>query len=107
VSDFPYDRDVDASHEIEHRTVSKADPELGARRCKSCRAPILWTVTESGKRMPLDFAPSADGTVAISVGEHEGRRAWRSRIAELGEAVVRRKSHFATCPNAATHRSSK
>lgn len=104
MSDFPYDRDVDAKHELERRTVSRADPELGARRCKSCRAAILWTVTESGARMPVDFAPVVDGTIAISVGEHEGRRAWRSRVAQIGESVVRRKSHFATCPNAKEHR---
>jgi hypothetical protein len=91
----------------ERRTVSKSDAELGARRCSSCRAPILWTWTENGKRMPVDFAPTLDGTIAISVGEHEGRRAWRSRVAQIGEAVVRRKSHFATCPNADAHRRSK
>lgn len=107
MSDFPYDRDVDAKHELERRTISRADPELGARRCKSCRAPILWTTTEGGARMPVDFSPSVDGTVAIVVEIIDGRRAWRSRIAELGESVVRRKSHFATCPNAAAHRSPK
>jgi hypothetical protein len=85
--------------------VSKSDPELGARRCKSCGALILWTLTEAGKPMPVDFAPSTDGTVAINVDVDErGRRVWRSRVAQIGEPIVRRKSHFATCPNAGKHR---
>jgi hypothetical protein len=44
--------------------------------CRSCRAPVVWIVTDKGKRMPVN----ADG--------EDGR----------GE------SHFATCPHAADWR---
>lgn len=34
----------------------------------------------------------------------KGKRVWRSRVVQIGEAVTRRKSHFATCPQANQHR---
>lgn len=102
-ADFPYDREHDAGAEEVHH-VSSGDPELGARRCRSCKALVLWTLTESGKLMPVDFAPSTEGTIAIRPGRHEGKRVWLSRVVELGEVVTRRKSHFATCKFADQHR---
>lgn len=69
-------------------------------RCRSCGAPIWWAVTEKGGRMPLDPDPVPDGNVVIN---------------NYGVAVVitpgdwthdgqRYVAHFATCPNAKTHR---
>lgn len=84
--------------------IGTGDPDLGARRCRSCKALILWTITESGKAMPVDFAPVQDGTIAITPGTHEGKRVWRSRVARIGEVVTRRKAHWATCPTADQHR---
>jgi hypothetical protein len=53
-------------------------------------------MTESGKRMPIDTTPSADGNlVLIGMGAHPVPAKW------TGD---RYKSHFATCPNAAQHR---
>lgn len=40
--------------------------------CRSCGAPILWCVTEKGKKMPVDVPTDDEPTT----------------------------SHFATCPNA-------
>jgi len=42
-------------------------------RCASCKARILWTETPHGRRMPVDWKPTADGT---------------------------RLPHFASCPHA-------
>lgn len=36
--------------------------------CRSCGAPILWVVTENGKRMPLDAEPTEAGKVIIRMG---------------------------------------
>jgi hypothetical protein len=72
------------------------------QRCRSCGAPIIWCVTASEKRMPLDAEPVADGNIVLD-GEKAlylgpaGQRA-------LAADVKRYKSHFATCPNAKTHR---
>lgn len=85
--------------------IPKSDPELGARRCRSCNALILWTITENDKPMPVDFAPNPSGTVALAVDVDErGRRVWRSRVVQLDDPSVRRKSHFSTCPDASKHR---
>jgi hypothetical protein len=69
-----------------------------ASKCRSCGAKIFWYYTASGKLMPVDAEPCADGNLAINydgtvmvVGSGSGRQ-------------PRYRSHFATCPNAARHR---
>jgi hypothetical protein len=44
--------------------------------CRSCGAPIVWTVTDAGRRIPLDLATA--------------RRCGAQRVA---------LTHFATCPD--------
>lgn len=67
--------------------------------CHSCRAPVVWSITAKGKRMPLDACPRSDGTFII---DSEGI----ARKPQLGEDVpfLLYVSHFATCPNADRHR---
>lgn len=48
-------------------------------RCRSCQAPILWVVLQSGKRAPLDKAT----TVVFD---------------EEGVSFTGHLNHFATCP---------
>jgi len=68
-------------------------------KCRSCGAAIRWGRTQSGKAMPLDAEPVPDGTLGIAPN---------GEIYSKGdEAGDRYKSHFATCPNAATHRKEK
>lgn len=85
--------------------------------CSSCSAPIVWTTTENGKRMPVDAEPVPAGTILLrhlEVGKppvaHVTTRAER---AQLDEQLKHRDptatlllfvSHFASCPNAETHR---
>lgn len=38
-----------------------------ASACRSCGARVVWTVTENGKRMPVDEAPSADGRFVLEL----------------------------------------
>jgi hypothetical protein len=59
--------------------------------CKSCGAAILWVVTASGKRMPLDA--NAERRFVIEPEEPP-----------LALSRETYSSHFATCPNAAQHR---
>ena len=69
-------------------------------RCRSCGARIIWYPTTSGARIPIDYLPVPGGNIVIEVGL-------------LGEPVAHviapgsgdRVSHFATCPQAAEHRS--
>lgn len=71
--------------------------------CRSCGAPIRWARTANGKAMPLDPDPSPNGNLALD-GETVivcGKTAAEQRRAN-GEALY--LSHFATCPQAASHR---
>ena len=59
-----------------------------ASTCRSCGAEIVWVTTPAGKQMPLD-------PHVLTV------------VADGGETVRGRVSHFASCPNAAAHRKRK
>lgn len=78
--------------------------------CDSCSATIVWALTTSGKRMPLDVPSTPDGNLWAW---REGNGAWHVSSAWPTEppepptsrvTIVRVTSHFATCPNAAAHR---
>lgn len=59
--------------------------------CKSCGAPIVWALTEAGKKVPLDV-------------KSEKRFILKDKVSV--EVILRNTyvSHFATCPNADKHR---
>lgn len=86
--------------------------------CASCKAPIIWAVTErNGKPMPVDSDPLEGGNILLShcgLGEPpvalvqgpleiEGLRVQHDRSPDLGPLRLF-ISHFATCPNADQHR---
>ena len=79
-------------------------------RCKSCGAQIVWVKTDSGKRMPVDAEPSEDGNVFVA---DDGPLRTGCLVIVLGQPDlltdpdVRHKSHFATCPDADSHRSKR
>ena len=54
-------------------------------RCRSCRAPVRWIELTSGKKNPVDPRP-------------------RTFITNEGVLCIGFESHFATCPDARTHR---
>lgn len=68
--------------------------------CRSCHAPVVWVRTAAGKRMPLDPDPVAGGNVVVN-GDV-------ATVLPPGTpmpvGVHRYQSHFATCPQASTHR---
>lgn len=69
--------------------------------CKTCGAPIRWARTDTGKAIPVDPEPRADGNITlVDVGTH---LAARVGAAGSGQHV----SHFVTCPQANGHRKSK
>lgn len=68
--------------------------------CKSCNAPIVWVLTKSGKRMPIDHGPVETGNIVL-----DGITAQVLRAGEvLPKGVPRYTSHFSTCPQAQEHR---
>jgi hypothetical protein len=69
-------------------------------RCRSCGAPILWALTDRGKRIPLDELPLAAIPPGSFVVSGTGDELRASTVAP----VPLYRSHFATCPNADEHR---
>lgn len=71
--------------------------------CRSCGAPIIWAITESGKRIPIDAGPTAEGNIEL-----KGERAHVLARDEVRWPDTRYyTSHFVTCPHAAQHRKAK
>lgn len=67
-------------------------------RCGTCGAAVHLTITEAGRRLPVDARPDPEGTTAVY---RDGTGTWRSRrpTAELPLAGWERlhKPHVATC----------
>lgn len=63
-------------------------------QCRSCRASIVWLRTENGKSMPVDASDALTDAMAR----------WPHATFETLRRAIDVVSHFATCPNAATHR---
>jgi hypothetical protein len=66
--------------------------------CRSCGAEIRWSITETGKRIPLDPDPSPTGNIRL---DFTTAHVLRADDDYQGPRYV---SHFATCPNASAHR---
>ena len=73
---------------------------MNGSECNSCKAPIIWVRTATGKVMPVDARPAEDGNMVIDDGV--------ARVIAKGESPpvgkLRWKSHFATCPAAQSFR---
>lgn len=67
--------------------------------CKACRAPIVWVVAESGRRLPLDPAPHPAGTLVRT-----GPETVRVLAKDEAFAGPRYRTHYAGCPGAARFR---
>ena len=68
-------------------------------KCRSCGAPIIWTVTSKGKRMPVDAKPVEGGNVRLD------QDLLGNTVASIvPDGTGDRVSHFATCPEAARWR---
>jgi hypothetical protein len=84
---------------------------MSAMPCRSCGALIFWATTTKLKRMPVDAEPTADGNLIL--GEPKQPFPQYPTVMVLGPGdtpkpgVERYTSHFATCPQAATHRRSR
>lgn len=69
--------------------------------CKSCSAKIIWATTEKGSAIPIDGQKDLTGNIKL-----EARNGVLTAVVGAngsGHYV----SHFATCPNAKSHRKMK
>lgn len=71
--------------------------------CRSCGAAIVWTVTDAGKRMPVDVIPREwpTGRIVLRVLGSVVQSSVARERPEEGNCYV---SHYATCPQAANWR---
>ena len=84
-------------------------------KCASCDADIEWCVSlTSGKRIPLDAVPVAEGGNVYKVGRNDEESgapivAFDKRGVHLPifDGEPRYVSHFATCPNSDEWRKSR
>lgn len=74
--------------------------------CRTCHRPIRWVrLLTSGRALPLDPLPVANGNVAL---EEVDDGEFAARYVRLDDPYPgpRYRPHFATCPFAAAHRRS-
>ncbi len=86
--------------------MSEHTADVSEARCRSCAAPVFWTVTANGKKMQVDAEPAADGNVEVNRqgGIVRARVLSRHELEELpddehGALAELHKAHFATCPD--------
>jgi hypothetical protein len=81
--------------------------------CATCKAPIVWAVTDHGRRMPVDlepvprtlFAEARDGNLVLWFQVDELDRATGPQCVSYATDDQRRnpdvplwRAHFSTCP---------
>lgn len=74
-------------------------------QCDTCNADIVWAISAAkGVRQPIDFEPSATGTVRLT--ERPGQPPLATVIRNPADRFgkVLRLAHHATCPQAAQWR---
>lgn len=80
-------------------------------RCRSCKAPVEWSIRDdTGKAMPLDPEPRADGNV-MKTGRTDPQRGnapivtvYARQLRDTMPPGPRFAPHFATCPHAGAWR---
>jgi hypothetical protein len=81
-------------------------------KCRTCEAPIIWTLTQKNHRHPLNPEPVEGGNVIVTGRILAGRdrdtptilvlKGHEMHAVESGR--LRYVSHFATCPDSSSHR---
>lgn len=93
---------VDTCADCQRLPAHEAPADLAD--CRSCGAPVIWTVTERGKRMPVDAEPVPGGNVRL---EQSTAGAPPTAVyTKASPLVVEHTSHFATCEQAGEWRRS-
>lgn len=88
--------------------------------CSSCRAPIVWAMTDNGRRMPVNLDPvstavllpeARDGNLVLWYEVNDAGNPTGPQNVSFATDEQKRdlnvplwKSHFVTCPYATSHR---
>lgn len=68
--------------------------------CRSCKAPVIWALTEQGNSMPIDQDPVEGGSIKLEPGHPPIARV----VPKAEREGLLYTSHFARCPYAERHR---
>jgi hypothetical protein len=71
--------------------------------CRSCDARVIWSVTERGRRMPVDYQPLEKGNLLLTYRPNLPPLAVYHTKEEIAALPALQKhrlrlSHFVTCP---------
>lgn len=82
---------------------------MDTKTCRGCDAPIIWTVTTNGRKMPVDADPSDAGTfVLVEEGDDSPIAVFHTKAQEPTwrdrHDGMLYTPHHSTCPQAATFR---
>ena len=75
-------------------------------RCSKCPVPVRWVKTVNNKPMLVDQEPCADGNLVL-IDTAAGTRAIVVKSQREFVGLPRYRSHFSTCPAAASFRKRK
>jgi hypothetical protein len=78
-----------------------------ADRCRTCKAPIRWAITDQGYPIPLDLEPVDDGNLRLAGARYKGGTPRALHVAPENRAEFAGelyRTHFVTCPYAEQHR---
>jgi hypothetical protein len=92
---------------IARSLMTAATAAWPGRRCESCHQPVQWALTEARQRMILNLGDDPLGNMAARTiqGGLGVRSCKPGQPMEEGEHRV--MPHWATCPNADSHRRAK
>jgi hypothetical protein len=66
--------------------------------CRSCGASIIWAITDTGLRMPVDARSHEDGKLRLVY--HRGDETPRVTYDTATSPHPKHRPHLATCPDA-------
>lgn len=69
--------------------------------CRSCAAPIIWAVTQDGRRAPIDAVPVDNGNIVLT---GDGPGAPNATVVAPGTPGELYLSHFVTCKDGSSWR---
>lgn len=88
--------------------MTSSRPAVG--KCRSCGHEVVWAITSTGKKMPMDVPNDPKGTfVLFALADGDNYRAEKFSAENPAHSNLKKRftSHFATCPQADAHRRSR
>lgn len=94
---------------MSEQTTADRPPQFSTASCKSCSAPIIWTITTNNERMPVDAEPVAVNTGGgnVILTERGGAAPLATVVSNPAKLFGKKwvwRLHMATCPHAEYYR---